>query len=501
MATGAAADLDVRHLGYAALASELPGLRAAFDPAAMREQLQAALIGPDARAAAPATVRRCLPTQAILLDDPGGPCCVVRYQLEVALPPGAGGSGDGAGRTLTALVSARLHGTAAGAAGYAAERLAPLAERARGRPELAPFARAAALLKPLAMAVYAFPVDGELPTLVEATDPAVASRALGELLAAAGRLPAPDQVSGCRAEPVHYNRRHRCMLRYRLDLAGGGALTLYGKVSNDGAGERTPAVVAALRGALARSGPRFALPESLGFRPDLQLVVLTEIPGVPMVAQLLKARLRGEQPAPEATGPALEDAVAACGRIAAALHTSGLRLGPGRPLTSELASLRAELASLRRVAPDLGGRLAGWLDLAEERAAASAPLPPCQSHGDFSYTQLIFHGGTSGLVDFDNFCQAEPALDLGHFLAYLRFAGVKAKAQDGSAAERARLVGDLAARFTAAYSAAGGPGAALARVPVYETVSLVRLALHAWQRFKGARLANVLAALDEQART
>lgn len=493
MATGTAADLAL--LADEALAEELPGLRAAFDPAVMREHLQAALLDPGPQGAhAPATLRRCTPAQAILLD---GPCCVVRYELELELAPeAAAGAASGASRVVPALVSGRLYPAAAAAAAYVAERLAPLAERVRGRA--APFARAAALVEPLAMAVHAFPVDGELPTLVDATDPAVAAGALGELLAAAGQLEAPSQVTACRAEPVHYNRRHRCMLRYHLDLAGGGTLTLYGKVSNDGAGERTPAVVAALRATLARGGAHFAVPECLGFRPDLQLVVLTEIPGVPMVAQLLKARLRGEAPAPgPQNGPTLEEAVAACGRIAAALHTSGIRLGAERPLRRELADLRAELTSIRRVAPELASRLARRLDLADARATSSPALPLVQSHGDFSYTQLIFHGTQSGLVDFDNFCRAEPALDLGHFLAYLRFASVKAKAPS-TAAEHAQLREDLAARFTAAYVAAGGPAAALARVPLYETVSLVRLAVHAWQRFKANRLANVLTALDER---
>jgi len=477
MATGTAADLDL--LGNAALAGELPGIRAAFDPEVMREQLQVALIGPTATA----TVRRCAPTQAILLD---GPCCVVRYELELEVE-----QGDGSRRVVPALVSGRLFSDAATAAGYAAERLAPLAERARGRAEVAPFTRAAAVIEPLGMAVHAFPVDGELPTLVEATDPGVAARALGELLAAT-----PGQVTGCQVEPVHYNRRRRCMLRYRLDLAGGGQLVLYGKVSNDGAGERTPAVVAALRDTLVRAGAPFTVPECLGFRPDLQLVVLTEIPGVPQVAQLLKARLRGEPPTTAAEGLILEDVVAACGRIAAVLHTSGMRLGVERSLDRELADLRAELAPIRRVAPELGGRLGRWLDLAETRAAATPALPLVQCHGDFSYTQLIFHGPQSGLVDFDNFCQAEPALDLGHWVAYLRFAGVKARGI--SAAERAALAAALAARFTAAYAGAGGPVEAFARVPVYETVSLVRLAVHAWQRFKGNRLGNVLTVLDER---
>jgi aminoglycoside phosphotransferase (APT) family kinase protein len=267
---------------------------------------------------------------------------------------------------------------------------------------------------------------------------------------------------------------------------------LYGKVGNDGAGERTPAIVAGLRERL--SGARFALPECLGFHDGLQLVALTEIPGVPQVAQLLRARLRGE-PEP-AGGLTLEGAVDACGQIGAALHGSGLELGAARPFEGELARLRAELAPVRRLTPELGERLSGWIELAERQGRAGAALPVCQSHGDFTYTQLIFDGPRSGLVDFDTFCQAEPAMDIGHFLAYLSFAEVKARGAQGGGP--VALIEGLAERFTSAYTAAGGDQAALARAPVYEALSLVRQATHAWQNLKGARLAHVLTVLAER---
>jgi aminoglycoside phosphotransferase (APT) family kinase protein len=195
----------------------------------------------------------------------------------------------------------------------------------------------------------------------------------------------------------------------------------------------------------------------------------------------------------------LEEAVDACGQIAAALHGSGLRLGVPRPFEEELATLRAELAPIRRISPELGDRLTRQLEQAEARGAAADGLPLCQSHGDFTYTQLIFDGPRSGLVDFDTFCQAEPAFDLGRFLAYLRFAETKARGVAG--VERVELIERLAQRFTTAYTRAGGQEAALARVDAYEALSLIRQAAHSWQNLKGARLEQVLTVLDERVPT
>jgi len=454
-----------------ALETMLPGIRAAFDRTAMRAYLQDVLIG----AQRSARVQRCSLTSAVLLDGE----CVVRYELGIE---------HGGGRIRTALVTARIFPDAERAAAYEATRLAPLVSSVLGREETASMTNPVAVIEPLGAVVHTFPIDGELPTLAAATDPTAVARVAEELFAASGL--GDLRIESCRAEPVHYSRRHRCMLRYHLDLAGDRKLVVYGKVAADGSGQHIPAVVAALRPTLAGAG--VAVPQCLGFREDLQLVMFTEIPGVPRVAQLLKARLRGEPAAGELT---VEDAVEACGRVAATLHRSGLRLGAARPLPVELARLRAGLRPMMRLSPEIGVRLGARLEQAETAAASTPALDLCQCHGDFSYTQLIFDGPHAGLVDFDNFCQAEPALDLGQFLAYLRYAGVKARGD--STARRAGLVKELARRFTAAYVAAGGPAEALDRVAAYEAASLVRMAQHAWQNLKPRRLNDIVTVLDE----
>jgi hypothetical protein len=468
---GKVANASLDALDARALGEDLPGVQVAFDRDAMRGLLQSALVGPRGSA----EVRSCGLTSAILLD---GRCVSLRYELGVE---------NADGRVESALVTARVYPNADLAVAYQ-KRLAPLAEQARGRAETASFTAPVAVVEALRMVVHAFPIDGELPTLVAATDPAVAGRAIQGLLADGGSR---ARVEGCRAEPVHYNRRHRCMLRYHLDLAGGKKLVVYGKVAADGAGADTPAVVDALRSTLLQAG--VSVPKCLGFSEDLQLVTFSEIPGVPRVAQLLKARLRGEPPA---GGLTVEEAVDVCGRIAAGLHTSRLRLGAPRPLEVELMRLRAELAPIRRLSPRLASRLAEWMDAVEARAAETRALQARQCHGDFSYTQLIFDGPRAGLVDFDNFCQAEPALDLGQFLAYLHYAGLKARGH--SADERAGLSESLSQQFTTSYVAAGGPSEALERVGIYEAVNLIRMAEHAWQNLKADRLDNVVTLLGER---
>ena len=65
--------------------------------------------------------------------------------------------------------------------------------------------------------------------------------------------------------------------------------------------------------------------------------------------------------------------------------------------------------------------------LAQELASRLETLQPevyRLAHGGFKPSQLLFHSQHVFVVDFDGFCLADPALDVGYFLAYLRPAGL-----------------------------------------------------------------------------
>jgi hypothetical protein len=114
---------------------------------------------------------------------------------------------------------------------------------------------------------------------------------------------------------------------------------------------------------------------------------------------------------------------------------------------------------------------------------------------------LIFDGKEGGLVDFDTICQAEPAQDLGHYLAYQRLNIIKD--QDINAPYAPEAIERLCSLFLDAYIEAAKPwitDVALlkARVAVYELISLIRLALHSWEKMKGSRLKQTLLLLEER---
>jgi ABC-type multidrug transport system fused ATPase/permease subunit len=469
------------------LQRELTGIVMAFDRDAMRAYLQVALFG---KSNPNYQIERCVPGKAIYMGD----TCALRYELQI--------KEKSTGQMLQSLVSGRLFQDQLSCAVYLRDKLAPLASLMRGRAEIAPFATPVAMIEPLNMVVHVFPIDGELPALVGATDRQRMIDIFAETLpeALTGQLTIQD----LRMVPVNYARRYRCVLRYEIAAQGAGNKTqrrqVYGKIATDSQGAMIALVIAALRECMLSnsSAYQFDIPRSLGYRPDLQLSLLEAIPGTPQINQLLKARLN------DADGQdgelTLELALDTCAQIANALHASNIKLGRRRTLDDDLSGLRRDIHSVQRISPELGGQFQAWLERIEAYAGESDPLRPCFSHGDFTYAQVIFDGRQSGLVDFDTVCQAEPALDLGQFLAYLRVAAHKARK---AAAPGAVPIGEqLGEHFLSAYIAAAGDqledsDRLRIRASVYEVVSLMRMALRSWQQLKSARLENALTVLEE----
>jgi hypothetical protein len=423
----------------------LPGLATAFDEEAMKGHLQAALFGADS---SDYVVERCTPTRPLYMP---GRSCLLRYRFRAR--------SRASGAVLEPIVTGRVFSNRPACAAYMSDKLAPVAARMRGRPEVAALAAPAALIEPLNMVVYVWPVDGELPTLVEATDRGRMVEIVRETL---------DQfvVDDCEIELVRYRRRQRCVLRYTVvgkDAEGvGRQLVAYGKLS--GVGTETPkdVIVNELH---RRLGHALSIPRSLGWWPELQLSLLEALPGEALIGAALRAQLRGD-PSPGALP--LEEMVAACGHAAAALHGSGVALGPARTIDDDLAGLRRDMAIVRPFVHDSGDRAQAWFEQVAALAQQSQPLGPCLSHGDFKYEQLLFDGARSALVDFDGVCQAEPALDLGKFLAHLRV--------------EAPLGDELAEQFLLGYLSASGDRVEderrlRLRTALYEAVSLLHLTL------------------------
>ena len=453
----------------------LPSLAVAFDGDAMGRRLAEAML--DRRY----ELVSCKPGKAAYLPDGS---CTLRYDLRLRQ---RAASTEEFGAIVLARVFARPELAHTERIGHVDE----LGAQARGHALLRPFRQPIAVLDDLGMLASAFPIDPDLPVLVPTTD----GRRMRSLLGGA----IDDEnftVVDVRSHPGHLNlgRQHRCVVRY--DVLGHDAAqepqrrVMYGKVADDDRGDRT---VAALDGLWATRYEQtrwhdIRLPAVVLHRRDLGLLVLSEVTGAPSLARSIGAMVRGTARPPGAPGAL--DGVRHAARVAALIHSTPTELSAEKTIDNSVDELLDLLTVLSPMSESLATWLVDALDSARRDLTTGTPGPVALAHGDFTHTQLLFEGGSIALIDFDTVCSAEAAVDLGHFMAYLRLVVAKAAGGDSSN----DLADALCAHFLEVYFAERDsltPSAISElrqRAAAYEVVSLVRIAGHGWYKLKNERL-------------
>ncbi|TLZ37610.1 MAG: hypothetical protein E6K24_01825 [Gammaproteobacteria bacterium] len=369
----------------------------------------------------------------------------------------------------------------------------------------------------LGFAVQDFPSDRRLSSLAASLSTDLQDPLIGQLeLAARACLLDPAwHIRRARAEPVRYKPGSRCVIRYELGLekrSVNGAfrreLSLFGKVHGDP--QRALAVHAAaeqLYAAHRQDGSHPIIPRPLGVAEALGLTLSEAISSdIPQEAprtglEVLRPRLRRGVGEPVARLHIPSGELRAVALALARLHTSGVSL-PGPSRTAAKEALRAgERAALiathcplvadspRRLARELASRLHAL------RPEAYAP-----AHGGFKPSRLLFLGERVCIVDLDGLCRADPALDVGYFLAYLRPSGLWYRRP----AMRGWFAG-AAATFLTAYRQAiirrgiddSTSYGIRKRARLYEAATLFKIAARRAHRLNSPRPAELEAILGE----
>ncbi|MGN6377447.1 MAG: ATP-binding cassette domain-containing protein, partial [Gaiellales bacterium] len=443
-----------------ALRRDAPDLDTALDGEAMGLRMQR-LLG---RAAARWTVDACRPTKMLYAPERG---CSLRYAVTLTTPKGTR-------REL--LVGARLFPDCDAAARFLS-RIGPLAHEVAGHPQIRPLANPASQLTGLAMVAYAFPIDPDLPALVAATNPAQMAEWLSPIVT--------KGTPGHRAHPLRidverYPRRDRCLLRYE-----NGFGCIYGKLHGKPSDELI-AVHEALGAVVV-----LQTPTALGSLQEIGLVLLQPLPGSTTVGRMLRGIAK------EASPEALEHAVAQSASVAAMLHSSSAAVRKVHTLDDELARLGSELAGIEPLVPELAERLDRLAEAATCLARDGSPPELVPSHGDFTPSQVVMAGQDAGLVDMDDVCRADPALDLGRFSAYLRV-GCR-KAAPAAEAIEDRLCEVFREAYGRARELSDHDAAELrTRIAAYEAAALAHMVVQGWLQLKPARASLALTILEER---
>jgi phosphotransferase family enzyme len=341
-----------------------------------------------------------------------------------------------------------------------------------------------------------FPNDPELRVLAACCEPKADGR-MWEALERAGCRAAGSEgrLIAAHAEPLRYKPHDRCVLRYRLVLArtrgGPVQLSVVGKAYHEPHQARRAHAVAEQ---LHRGGAG-VVAQPLGVLDELGVAFAEDVSASLSIPGGLALRVSSDATCPERQ---LDSAAAAL----AAVHACSPRPACSpRSAAREAAKLLERVDLLARSVPSLAARLRGTGDLLAEALLAARAGDRCLVHGSFKPSQLLFgEDARVVLTDLDHCCLADPALDLGYFLAYLRPAAlwrgdVRARRWYEAAASRFRDA--YAARIAATGLRPAGVESALSRSAVYEAALLIKIATRRVHRLNSPRPHELGAILND----
>jgi aminoglycoside phosphotransferase (APT) family kinase protein len=218
--------------------------------------------------------------------------------------------------------------------------------------------------------------------------------------------------------------------------------------------------------------------------PDVSLVVQEHVAGIRLDDAL---RMPGSTP---------ERAVRRAAVALAALHRQPVVSSRTRPIGAELDRFLARGLRVAGVAPGTGADLLG---LATRLAATARDVPdgaPGLVHGDCKPSQFLLRGEREVvLLDLDSCGRADPAGDVGTFLATLRQRTIRDAVGRRTPVPAARSHAVLAEVFLGEYLKAGGGTADVElrrRIAWYEAVALERKALRCFARAPRSPLTRAL---------
>lgn len=379
----------------------------------------------------------------------------------------------------------------------------------------------------LGIAVQVFPADEGLPALAASCTPTPESALFQALQAAAqDQLADPAwRLVSAQAEPVRYKPASRCVIRYSIVLERPGKdqptsrkLTLFGKVYSDPQQAHT---VQARQQDLYQEQLRDGkgaplLPRPLGIIDAFGLTLNEAIQ--PPAADEEKPDAPGQslQTGIEALQPQIvrgrggeisavlipEEVLKRTASALARLHNSTLALDGQAPRTGtkEVKRLQERAALLAGYYPALAEQIQGLAGQLAERLEAARPDRYRPAHGGFKASQLLICGQQVSVVDFDGFCLADPALDVGYFLAYLRPSGLWYQ-RPGMRQWFEQAAAVFIAAYRQAMREAGQDQAALdgiaERSRLYEAALLFKIATRRVNRLNSPRTQELSALLAE----
>jgi hypothetical protein len=373
---------------------------------------------------------------------------------------------------------------------------APRLRQANGGAELTPIAFGAAgwhcYLPELGLELEPEPPETALAALPQLTEAALARTLLEQSIRACSPAYADLQIAACTPEVLSYKPGSRCVIRYHLEYPPelaerGWPTTVIAKTyRKDSKARNAYDGMRALWETPLSNGTVVTIAEPLAYVSEHKLMVQSPVAEELTLEDLLKDALR------ECTPELMERLYSYMRKAAAGLaafHMSGAQHGATATLEGRFPEIRDLIERLAVPEPELEVAATPLL----ERLVASTAAHPAgalvPTHGTFNPEQVLINGERIGFIDFDDFCMAEPALDVGLFCSAIRETGMSVGDAAFFASRAARLARQaqldaICEAFVAEYEQHAP--ISRPRVALWQGLDFLRHCLHYWTKVKPA---------------
>ena len=294
-----------------------------------------------------------------------------------------------------------------------------------------------------------YTADDRLPWLAVATDMNEMQRRFSDLPAFAGY---GDQIKLLEISPIRYKPGLHCVIRYTVQTASGKEM-FYGK-SFTGNAERLMQTLMDLH-------------KSSQENPDMPLIS-APVTVWPEMEMILQSAVRdGIEFTNFVYDQAYEESVreswmVKAGRALGEFHNNSTAPSETKTVYDDLRDLHEYTLIISKVRADLGVKYEEVIQQIITKVDHFKEPKAVASHGAMRTDQFLLQGDRLAMIDLDSYCWANPARDLGNFLAYLCWKAIRQPehAQFIERAGRAFLEGylsvqgDIDERWLSVYQAA-----------------------------------------------
>src|SRR5258706_1047476 len=274
-----------------------------------------------------------------------------------------------------------------------------------------------------------YPADDRLPWLSLATDMSEMQRRFSELPGFG------EQIKLLEISPIRYKPGLHCVIRYTVQTSSGKAV-FYGK-SFSGNAQRLMNTLTDLHKSSQKNLNMPLISAPVTIWPEMEMILQSAIPD-------------GVEFTNFAYDQAYDDSVreswmVKAGRALGVFQNNAAAPSEMKTIYDDLTDLHEYTLIMAKVRPDLATKYEDVIQQIITKVDHFREPKAVASHGAMRTDQFILQGERLAIIDLDGYCWANPARDIGNFLAYLCWKAIRQpeQAQFVERAGRAFLEGYL----------------------------------------------------------